>query len=123
MSGKHLMDSWKKATLMSNRKINPMKKATLMALLLSFTLGLSSPVQAAKKDKTPEPTEIPAEVRVMLDRLEEIKAMDKSNLERAEKKALRMEVRAIKTQLRTTGNGIYISAGALIVILLLILIL
>ncbi|NER10164.1 hypothetical protein SAMN06265375_101298 [Muriicola jejuensis] len=100
-----------------------MKKATLMALLLSFTLGLSSPVQAAKKDKTPEPTEIPAEVRVMLDRLEEIKAMDKSNLERAEKKALRMEVRAIKTQLRTTGNGIYISAGALIVILLLILIL
>ncbi|NNL40596.1 MAG: hypothetical protein HKO75_12105 [Flavobacteriaceae bacterium] len=49
--------------------------------------------------------------------------MDKSDLKRAEKKALRKEVRAIKTQLRTTGNGIYISAGALIIILLLIILL
>ncbi len=100
-----------------------MKKASIIALLLCFTLGISTPVQAAKKERSPEPTEIPAEVRVMLDRLEEIKAMDKSNLKRAEKKALRTEVRAIKTQLRTTGNGIYISAGALIIILLLIILL
>jgi hypothetical protein len=100
-----------------------MKNALLTTLLFCVTLAVSTPVQGAKKERNPEPTEIPAEVRVMLDRLEEIKAMDKSNLERAEKKALRMEVRAIKTQLRTTGNGIYISAGALIIILLLILIL
>ncbi|WP_372946062.1 hypothetical protein [Muriicola sp.] len=100
-----------------------MKKVSLIALFLCFTLGLSNPVHAAKKERNPEPTEIPAEVRVMLDRLEEIKAMDKSDLKREEKKALRKEVRAIKTQLRTTGNGIYISAGALIIILLLIILL
>ncbi|NNC61700.1 MAG: hypothetical protein HKO11_05160 [Eudoraea sp.] len=100
-----------------------MKKAIFISLLLFLSLSVSTPVLAAKKERTPEPTEIPAEVRVMLDRLEEIKAMDKSDLKRAEKKALRKEVRAIKTQLRTTGNGIYISAGALIIILLLIILL
>lgn len=100
-----------------------MKKAIFITLLLFLSLSVSTPVLAAKKERTPEPTEIPAEVRVMLDRLEEIKAMDKSDLKRAEKKALRKEVRAIKTQLRTTGNGIYISAGALIIILLLIILL
>ncbi|QBA65218.1 hypothetical protein [Muriicola soli] len=100
-----------------------MKKAIFISLLLFLSLSVSTPVLAAKKERTPEPTEIPAEVRIMLDRLEEIKAMDKSDLKRAEKKALRKEVRAIKTQLRTTGNGIYISAGALIIILLLIILL
>ncbi|MEY8020574.1 hypothetical protein ACA086_01160 [Muriicola sp. E247] len=100
-----------------------MKKAIFITLLLFLSLSVSTPVLAAKKEPAPEPTEIPAEVRVMLDRLEEIKAMDKSDLKRAEKKALRKEVRAIKTQLRTTGNGIYISAGALIIILLLIILL
>lgn len=100
-----------------------MKKSPIYVLVLLLSLGVFTPVLAAKKDKTPETVEMPAEVRVMLDRLEEIKDMDKSDLERSEKKALRKEVRAIKTQLRTTGNGIYISAGALIIILLLIIIL
>lgn len=100
-----------------------MKKAIFISLFLFLSFSVSNPVIAAKKERTPVPTEIPAEVRVMLDRLEEIKAMDKSDLKRAEKKALRKEVRAIKTQLRTTGNGIYISAGALIIILLLIILL
>ncbi|MGB5377657.1 hypothetical protein [Muriicola sp.] len=100
-----------------------MKKAPIYVLVMLLSLGVFTTVQAAEKEKTTEPVEMPAEVRVMLDRLEEIKGMDKSDLERSEKKALRKEVRAIKTQLRTTGNGIYISAGALIIILLLIIIL
>ena len=100
-----------------------MKKTFIYVMVLVLSLGVLTTVQAAEKEKTTEPVEMPAEVRVMIDRLEEIKAMDKSDLERSEKKALRKEVRAIKTQLRTTGNGIYISAGALIIILLLIIIL
>jgi hypothetical protein len=100
-----------------------MKKTPFYVLIMLLSLGLFTPGQAAVKEKEPVPVEMPAEVRAMLDRLEEIKALDKSELERAEKKALRKEVRAIKTQLRTTGNGIYISAGALIIILLLIILL
>tara|TARA_R110002049_G_scaffold70687_1_gene182509 strand:+ start:31056 stop:31325 length:270 start_codon:yes stop_codon:yes gene_type:complete len=88
-----------------------------------LSLGALTTVNATEKIATSTPTEIPAEVQVMLDRLEEIKEMDKSGLERLEKKALRKEVRAIKAELRSTGNGIYISAGAVIIILLLIILL
>ena len=59
----------------------------------------------------------------MLNRLDEIKEIDKSDLNRAEKKELRKEVRAINTEIRSYGNGIYISAGAVIIILLLIILL
>ncbi len=100
-----------------------MKKVSLYVMICMLSLGVLSTAYAADKNPVTEPKEIPAEVKVMLNRLEEIKEMDRSDLDRFERKALRKEVRAIKTQLRTTGNGIYISAGALIIILLLIIIL
>ena len=62
-------------------------------------------------------------MKVLLDRIDEIKAMDKRGLERLERRALRKEVRAIKKDLRASGNGVYISSGAIIIILLLIIIL
>jgi hypothetical protein len=49
--------------------------------------------------------------------------MDKSSLNRLEKKELRKEVRVIKKNVKASGNGIYISSGAIIIILLLIIIL
>ena len=67
--------------------------------------------------------EIPEEIKVMLDRLDEIKDMDKSDLNRFEKKTLRKEVRTIKKDIRASGNGLYISSGAIIKILLVIIIL
>jgi hypothetical protein len=44
-------------------------------------------------------------------------------MNRAEKKELRKEVRAINTEIRSSGNGIYISVSAIIIILLLIILL
>lgn len=74
---------------------------------------------------TPEPTlvtkEMPAEVKVMLNRLEEIKKMDRSELTSSERKELRKEVRAIKTNLKASGNGIYLSIGAIIIIILVLI--
>jgi hypothetical protein len=50
--------------------------------------------------------------------------MDKSNLSRADKKALRKEIRDIKSTVKASRNGLYISVGAaIIIVLLLILIL
>ena len=50
--------------------------------------------------------------------------MDKSEMTRADKKALRKEVREIKATMKANGGGLYISLGAaIIIILLLILIL
>jgi hypothetical protein len=67
----------------------------------------------------------PAEAPTSIQRLEEIKAIDKSKLSSADKKELKKEVRSIKTELRTMdgSGGIYISVGAIIIILLLIIIL
>lgn len=100
-----------------------MKKTKLFVMILMVTLGSFSLANASEKTVTPIKTEIPAEIKVMLNRLDEIKEIDKSELTRLEKKALRIEVREIKSAVRASGNGIYISSGAIIIILLLIIIL
>lgn len=67
--------------------------------------------------------EVPIEVKILLNRLEEIKAIDKTSLNSAEKRALRKEVRAINSELKLTGDGIYLSVGAIIIIILLLILL
>lgn len=58
------------------------------------------------------------------ERIKEIQAMDFATLERAERKALREEVREIKKEIKSTQeSGLYISTGALIVIIILLIIL
>ncbi len=63
------------------------------------------------------------EATQLLHRLDEIKTMDKSNLDRTEKKALRQEVKGIKKELRAVGGGVYLSVGAIIIIALLLILL
>ena len=101
-----------------------MKKTRLYLMIMMLSLGAFNAISASeKKPKTTTPSEIPAEIRVMLNRLEEIKGMDKSEMNSSDKKALRKEIRAIKTNIRSSGNGLYISSGAIIIILLIIIIL
>lgn len=69
---------------------------------------------ASKSTQSPE---------ILLSRLNEINAMDKTELKSSEKKNLRHEVRSIKQQLREMGGGIYLSLGAIIIIVLLLIIL
>jgi hypothetical protein len=49
--------------------------------------------------------------------------LDKKNLTHSQKSELRKEVRTIKKQMRELSGGIYISVGALILIILLLIIL
>jgi hypothetical protein len=70
----------------------------------------------------PKPVES-AQAKVLLDRLNEIKAMDKSKLTSSEKKELRKEVRLTKKQLKELSQGVYLSVGAIIIIILLLIIL
>ncbi|MFA6400416.1 MAG: hypothetical protein WCX31_02155 [Salinivirgaceae bacterium] len=58
--------------------------------------------------------------KALILRLEEIKEMDHSQLNMREKRALRKEVRAIQNQMNQSG-GLYISVGALIIIILLVI--
>ena len=66
-----------------------------------------------------------AEQRAQLDRLvnrvEEIRKMDKSDLTRVEKRALRSELKELKQQARGLDQGVYLSVGAIIIIILLLI--
>lgn len=102
-----------------------MKKTAFCLMILSFSLFPSTMVATEMEPiRTHANTnEVPIEVKVMIDRLNEIKEMDKSSLTRTERKELRKEVRTIKKDIRSSGSGLYISTGAIIIILLLIIIL
>lgn len=107
-----------------------MKKITfvVMAIFLSLTFYPGQTNAAATKEATPmslvdrNPTATP-EAKVLLQRLDDINNMDKSKLKSTEKQALRKEVRSIKGQLEAMGGYIYISAAALVLIIVLAIIL
>lgn len=58
---------------------------------------------------------------ILVNRLTEIKEMDKSGLTSSDKKQLRTEVLSIQEQLKQMDGGIYLSVGAIIVILLILI--
>ena len=104
-----------------------MKKVTFYLMMMVLSLSVI-PTQMLAAEKNPtsvstNPKEVPAEVKVLLNRLDEIKAMDKSSLNSSEKKELRKEVRSIKAELKSTGNGVYLSVGAIIIVILLLILL
>lgn len=101
----------------------------LMAIILSLTFLPLQSFGATKEDpsslvvtKPPEPAES-AEAKALVTRLDEIKAIDMSTLKSTEKKELRKEVRSIKRELKDISGGVYVSAGALILILILLIVL
>ena len=59
----------------------------------------------------------------LMTRLYEIKAMDKSAMSSSQKKELRKEIRMMKQEIRESNGGLYLSLGAILIILLLLIIL
>lgn len=101
----------------------------LMATILSLTfLPLQSFASTTEEPsslvatKPPESKES-AEAKTLELRLNEISAMDMSKLKSSEKKELRKEVRSIKRELKDISGGVYISAGLLILILIILIVL
>jgi len=99
-------------------------KKFIYTLALIFSLGISfNSIQASEKAKNP--TELTAEQSLKLEkiktRVEEIRDMDKSNLTKTERKALRNELRELKGQARAVSGGVYLSVGAIIIIILLLI--
>jgi hypothetical protein len=104
-------------------------KKLILTLMVVCTLLAFYPIQSSAVTKDAPSTLVadkPAEAaraKVLLLRLDEIKAMDKSNLKSSEKSVLRKEVRSIKKELKTMGSGIYISVGAILIIILILVLL
>lgn len=105
-----------------------MKKIVLclMAVILSFTFVPLQLSAATEKEPTsvvvPKPEES-AEAKVLENRLNEIKELDKSTMKAEEKKAIRKEVKSIKRELRELGGGVYLSAAAIVLIVILLVVL
>ena len=84
--------------------------------------GGSAPVTLPSKEALANMTEEQKQalVQQMNERVEYIKEMDKSELTKAERKELRTELRGMKKEARQV-SGVYISVGALIIIILLLI--
>ncbi len=57
----------------------------------------------------------------IVQRVNEIQSMDKTNLSSTEKRALRNELKDMKAKADTLGKGVYLSIGAIIVVILLLI--
>ena len=98
-------------------KLNNSFKGLVVIVLLS----ISSPVMANTDPGTPAKN-VEARAMELENRLNEIKALDKKEMTRAERKALRKEVKEIKKEL-AVGGGVYLSVGAIVLIALLLILL
>jgi hypothetical protein len=108
-----------------------MKKTIVMAYLMIMSLGISTAFAAEpdKKSKTDDAVPVTEnkmsaeELNRLTKRVEEIRNMDKSELTAKEKKELRKELKGIKENVNRAGGYIYIGAGTLLVVILLVILL
>lgn len=123
---------------MDHQPLHTMKtqRALILALAITATSVLGTPATAAGPRKVTIDRErlalLPAadqqRVLYIADRLEAISNMDRGDLTREDRKALREEVNGLKNEASTYnadggGTVIHISSGLLIIILLLIILL
>lgn len=98
-----------------------MKKIlTILAIFLSVQFVSATPKNDPKKELT-EAQQIRA--TEMRERLEEIKAMDFKSMSKEEIKSIKTEMKEMKEEAKKVNNGIYLSLGAVIVIILLLILL
>jgi len=97
-------------------------RVTSIVILMAITFpAISStvatePVTSSTSNTVPNPR-----AEELVKRLEEIKAIDKSTLSRAERKELKKEVKSIKKEMKVLSGGVYLSVGAIIIIILLLI--
>lgn len=102
-----------------------MKKTIFIAFMMIFTLGATTFANNSdSKSAAPAATEnklSTEEITRMNKRVEEIRAIDKSDMTVAEKRELRKESKGIKENVRKGGEVIYISGGTILLIILILI--
>jgi hypothetical protein len=100
-------------------------KKLLPAILLVAIMASTAPVMAANlTESVPSSVPIKAEdprAQQLLQRLDEIKDMDRSNLSGTERKSLKKEVKGIRKELKQIKGGVYLSVGAILIIILVLI--
>ena len=103
-----------------------MKKSVICVVISLLSLSIMPAPLQAKSNPNPVHSKAPAEnpqAKALLLRLDEINALDKTQLTASERKGLRKEVKSIKKELKTMNQGVYLSVGAIIIIVLLLILL
>lgn len=92
-------------------------------LSMVFLLSSLAPAAMAKEGKEPEVLSPEAELRLkeINNRVEEIKAMNFAEMGKSERKEIKKELREINKEAKAIGGGIYLSVGAVIIILLILI--
>jgi hypothetical protein len=101
-----------------------MKKLLILLVLVFSMQGLTAATDSNPNSKKPELTEAQKiRVKEMENRLNEIKAMDFKSMSKGEIRDVKVEMKEMKAEARATGNGVYLSIGAVIIIILLLILL
>lgn len=95
-------------------------KNMMPVLLLTLGMTMTGYAASSSSESTLPSTIASTKEQQLLRRLEEIKAMDPETMTKPERKAVKKEVKQIKKAMREY-NGVYISFGALIIIILLLI--
>jgi len=97
----------------------------IAVLLLAVCVTVASPLQtyasAEKVSTVGDPNKDAKTLSEITARVAEIQAMDKTNLTASEKKALRKELTGMKNKAAGLDRGVYISVGAIIIVILLLI--
>jgi hypothetical protein len=100
-----------------------MKKYLIFLTILTLSVTLSPASSSISATHTTEGPVSSPEAQKLISRLHEINELDKKQLNPTEKRELRKEVKSLKKQLRELSGGVYLSAGTIIIILLILIIL
>ena len=102
-----------------------MKKLTnflSILLLLTFMSPIAMAGEAKDRPEKPELTvEEQARMKEIEQRVEEIRAMEFSEMPKEELRDIRTELKELKREAKQNGGGIYLSVGAIIIILLILI--
>lgn len=110
-----------------------MKKTIVFVIVMIFVMSstfafANEPDRKSNSDNSavPAPTECKlseVELNRLINRVEEIRNLDKSDMSAKEKKELRKELRATKKNIERGGGAIYIGGATLVLIIILIILL
>ena len=95
--------------------------ATTFFMLVFVALPVTTSAIVPGSQSTGIPASSDPRVQQLLQRLDEIRGMDRTELTKQERKSLRQEVRGIKKEMKKVKGGVYLSVGAIIIIILLLI--
>jgi hypothetical protein len=92
-------------------------------MIAALVLPVTASSEVSVSNKPGSEKAVDPKVAVLMQRLNEIKTMDRTEMTSLERKNLRKEVKEIKSEMKAISGGVYLSVGAIIIVILLLILL